>query len=123
MMKKGLVLTSLLSAFFLLSCDKQVGETGVVQNFVTGERLEGVVVKMRSSQGDRTDTTNAQGYFNVIKTFSCGIASCDDNYRIEFVKIGFDTLRINENFYSSESVQFVNEENRDTLLINLNPQN
>ena len=122
-MKKELILICLLNVFFLLSCDKQVGEKGVVQNFVTGERLQGVIVKMSSSQGDKTDTTNAQGYFNVIKTFSCGIASCEDNYKIEFIKIGFDTLRINENYYSSEFVQFVNAENRDTLLIKLNPQN
>ena len=122
-MKKELILICLLNVFFLLSCDKQVGEKGVVQNFVTGERLQGVIVKMSSSQGDKTDTTNAQGYFNVIKTLSCGIASCEDNYKIEFIKIGFDTLRINENYYSSEFVQFVNAENRDTLLIKLNPQN
>lgn len=122
-MKKELILICLLNVFFLLSCDKQVGEKGVVQNFVTGERLQGVIVKMSSSQGDKTDTTNAQGYFNVIKTLSCGIAGCEDNYKIEFIKIGFDTLRINENYYSSEFVQFVNAENRDTLLIKLNPQN
>lgn len=106
----------------LVSCDKQVGENGVVQDLISGERLQNVVVKMTSSQGNKTDTTNTNGYFNVVKNFSCGLDNCHDNFQIIFIKSGYDTLRIDQDFYNSSLAEYVNEEKRDTLIIKLKPE-
>jgi len=105
---------------FCASCDVMIGETGVVENAATGERLSRVVVRMTSSQGNVTDTTDANGYFNVIKMFSCGLDNCGDNYKIEFIANDYDTLAIDQGFYGSEYAHFVTKGKKDTLLIKLN---
>ncbi len=118
-MKKFLNFVVAIFLFACTSCDVVIGESGVVEDSVTGERLSDVVVKMTSSQGNVTDTTDANGYFKVIKTFSCGFDNCGDNYDIEFIARGYDTLTIGQSFYSSEDAAFVNDIKKDTLLIKL----
>ncbi|MEZ0005416.1 hypothetical protein ABH942_000767 [Flavobacterium sp. 28YEA47A] len=119
-MKHYLYLLCICFFTLLVSCDKNVGETGVVEDAITGERLKGVVVKMNSSQGSRIDTTDIDGYFNVLKFFSCGIASCNTDYDIMFLKDGYDTLRISQGYSRSDNAVFVTEGKKDTLLIRLN---
>lgn len=117
---KILKITVILSCLLILTgCDKQVGENGVIEDSVTGERLQNVTVKMISSQGSRTDTSDSNGYFSVIKNFSCGIGNCQTNFQIEFIKEDYDTLSISQSYYSSDLAHFVNEEKRDTLIIKL----
>lgn len=111
------------SLLAITSCDKQVGENGVVEDFTTGERLHNVEVKMTSSQGNKTDTTNLNGYFSVIKNFSCGFFNCQDDYQIKLIKNGYDTLTIDQNYYKSDLAEYVNEEKRDTLIVKLKTEN
>ena len=105
----------------LSSCDKAVGERGVVENELTGERIENVKVILNSDQADKTKFTNSNGFFINIKTFSCGISSCDTDFTLTFEKEGFHTVIINENYYKESSTEFVTEGTKDTLIVNMLP--
>lgn len=104
-----------------ISCDMEVGTNGIVVDSVTGERIENVAVKMRSQeQGDKNDITDSVGYFNVFRAFSCGIASCNTNYKISFTKEGYVSREIDENFESSPEAEII-EGFTDSLVIKLVP--
>lgn len=105
----------------LISCDKEVGEHGVVQNATTGERIADVEVYLSSDQGERTRMTDSIGYFNNYIFFSCGISNCKTDYSLTFEKIGFESLTIDNNFSRSSNAEFVTEETRDTLIVKLEP--
>ncbi|RZJ66536.1 MAG: carboxypeptidase regulatory-like domain-containing protein [Flavobacterium sp.] len=65
-MRKVLLLIPILCVF--ISCDKEVGSDGVVQDSETGQSIAGVNVKMKSEdQGSETDVTDSEGYFNIFK--------------------------------------------------------
>ncbi|RCU56363.1 hypothetical protein [Oceanihabitans sediminis] len=105
----------------LSSCDKEVGESGVVENELTGERIENVEVILNSDQADKTEFTDSNGYFSNIKTFSCGISSCDTDFTLTFEKEGFQTVTINQNYYRESSTEFVTEGTKDTLIVKMQP--
>ena len=67
----------------------------------------------------KNDISNDEGYFHTGKSFSCGISSCNTDYKIEFSKEGYNTKVINENFYSSSEAEFLNADKKDTLIIKL----
>ena len=85
--KRNLLAILILSIF--ISCDKEVGIDGVVIDASTGERITGVNVKMTSEQGNREELTNLIGYFNTYKSFSCGLGNCNNDFNVEFSKIGY----------------------------------
>ena len=68
---------------------------------------------------NKNDVSNDIGYFHTGKSFSCGISSCNTDYKIEFSKEGYNTKVINENFYSSSEAEFLNADKKDTLIIKL----
>ena len=105
----------------LSSCDKEVGESGVVENELTGERIENVEVILNSDQADKTEFTDSNGYFSNIKTFSCGISSCDTDFTLKNKKEGFQTVTINQNYYRESSTEFVTEGTKDTLIVKMQP--
>jgi hypothetical protein len=114
----------LLLIMFLISCDKEVGTDGVVIDAVSGKRIENVDVHMKSDeQGDERDTTDSTGYFITYKTFSCGIASCNTNYKISFTKDGYVYKEITENYEDLSDAEFIagNSDSNDTLVIKLDP--
>ena len=114
----------LLLMMFLISCDKEVGTDGVVIDAVSGERIENVEVHMKSQeQGDEQDATDSTGYFFTYKTFSCGIASCNTNYKISFTKDGYVSKEISENYENSSDAEFIagSSTSGDTLVIMLDP--
>jgi hypothetical protein len=113
----------LISLMSLISCDKEVGTDGVVIDAISGERIANVDVHMRSQeQGDKHDVTDSVGYFFDGKAFSCGIASCNTNYRISFSKDGYMPKEINENFEDSSEAEFLGGP-KYTLIIKLIPTN
>ena len=116
---KTLYILSLSVIALLSSCDKYVGTDGIVIDKISGERIPGVIVKMTSEQGNKNDVSNDIGYFHTGKSFSCGISSCNTDYKIEFSKEGYNTKVINENFYSSSEAEFLNADKKDTLIIKL----
>src|SRR5690554_7518932 len=69
-----------------ISCDKEMGIHGVIVDSDTGLRVSDVKAKMISQQGDRETTSRTNGYFATIIVFNCGIASCNDDFSVEFVK-------------------------------------
>ena len=105
----------------LSSCDGITGEEGVVENKLTGERLEGVNIVLKSHYDEIESVTNQVGYFQVFDSYSCGIKKCDDTYKMVFEKEGFVSFSIDQNYYWSSEAKFVNNETKDTLLIELNP--
>ncbi|MCB0746644.1 MAG: hypothetical protein KDC52_11330 [Ignavibacteriae bacterium] len=111
----------IITLLILYSCDKEVGESGVVENELTGERIENVKVILNSDQADKTEFTDTNGYFNNVKTFSCGISSCDTDFTLTFEKEGFQTVTINENYYRELSTEFVTEGTKDTLIVKMQP--
>ena len=117
MRNKNLLIVGLLT--LSISCDKEVGVDGIVINATTGERIASVGVKMTSEQANQEENTNAKGYFNTYKSFSCGLENCNNDYEIEFSKEGYITKNINENFYGSDEAEFINPEKKDTLIIKL----
>ena len=117
-MKKLLVFLILL---LLISCDKEVGEHGVVQDAATGERIADVEVYLISDQGESTRMTDSIGYFNNYIFFSCGIGSCKTDYNLTFEKNGFETLTIDSNFSRSSNAEYVTQGNRDTLIVKMEP--
>ncbi|MFD2908079.1 carboxypeptidase-like regulatory domain-containing protein [Flavobacterium ardleyense] len=119
MKKQVLKFLSLSFIILLASCDKEVGTSGVVINKLTGDRIAGVTVKMTSEQGNREVLTIANGYFDTFKSFSCGFSSCNDDYKIEFSKEGYETKVIHENFYNEAEATFVNPTTKDTLIVAL----
>ena len=116
---KTLYILSLSVIALLSSCDKYVGTDGIVIDKISGERIPDVIVKMTSEQGNKNDISNDVGYFHTGKSFSCGISSCNTDYKIEFSKEGYNTKVINENFYSSSEAEFLNADKKDTLIIKL----
>lgn len=106
----------------LVSCDEEVGTDGVVINSVTGDRIENVEVYMKSQeQGDMHSVSDSLGYFNVFKSFSCGISSCNTNYKISFIKEGYLNKEISENYASSADAGYINGKYDDTLVVKLEP--
>jgi hypothetical protein len=118
MRNKNLLIILIICLF--ISCDKEVGIDGIVINASTGERIPNVNVKMTSEQSNREDFTTLNGYFNTYKSFSCGIGNCNNDYKIEFIKEGYDTKIISQNFYNSTEAEFIDSEKKDTLIIKLN---
>lgn len=116
---KRILYLFLLILFF--SCDKEVGEDGIVIDDLTGERIVNVNVSLNSKQGDRLKTSDSIGYFSNYIFFSCGIASCNDDYTLTFEKEGFEDLVIDRNFSRSDDAEYVTEGKRDTLIIRLKP--
>lgn len=112
----------LLFLITLISCDKEVGTDGVVIDAVSGERIENVEVHMKSQeQGDEHDTTDSTGYFITYRAFSCGISSCNANYKVSFTKDGYAPKEINENYERSSEAEFIDGVYSDTLVIKLVP--
>ena len=103
----------------LSSCDSETGTTGVVENELTGERIVNVEVKLYSEQGDKTVYTDSNGYFSAIKTFSCGISSCETDFTMTFEKEGFQSVTIDEDYYRASSTEFTPEGTKDTLIIKM----
>jgi len=111
----------LITLLILSSCDKEVGESGVVENELTGERIENAEVILNSGHGNKTKLTNSNGYFNNIKAFSCGIGNCDTDFTLTFEKEGFQSVTIDENYYHNPSTEFVTEGTKDTLIVKMQP--
>ena len=103
----------------LFSCESSVGTDGIVVDANTGQRIEGVTVKMTSEQGSKKAVTKARGYFNVIEFYSCGFSGCDSNYKIQFSKEGYEEKTINEDFEHSPEAVYTTPPHKDTLIIKL----
>lgn len=108
----------LIIAFALSSCDIDFGENGVVVDNQTGQRIEGVSVKMRNHHKNADDVTDVTGYFNVSRSESCGF-NCDDNYTVTFTKPGYDTLSIGYSY--RQTADFIEGRYDDTLVVKLQP--
>ena len=102
-----------------ISCDKEVGIDGVVIDAVTNMRLANVTVNMTSEQGDKSDQTKNNGYFNTQKSFSCGIASCNTDFKITFLKEGYEAKSIDQSIFNSDDENYLNSKTRDTLIVKL----
>ncbi|HLV50545.1 MAG TPA: hypothetical protein VKY44_01155 [Flavobacterium sp.] len=102
-----------------ISCDKEMGIHGVIVDSDTGLRVSDVKAKMISQQGDRETTSRTNGYFATIIVFNCGIASCNDDFSVEFVKEGYKNKVITESYYESSEAEFVNPDKKDTVIIKL----
>lgn len=118
-MNKLLIFIVTIISFY--SCDGIVGESGVVENELTGERIENVEVKLTSNQGDKIVYTDNNGYYENFISYSCGLASCDDDYSLTFKKDGFQIKTIDETYYNDSTAEFVTEGTKDTLIVKLEP--
>jgi hypothetical protein len=119
MLKKILKTISFFFIIFLISCDKEVGMNGIVVDRTTGERISGVDIKMTSEQGNREDVSKENGYFETLKSFSCGIGNCNNDYKIEFSKSGYQNKVISESYYGSSEAEFVDADKKDTIIVKL----
>ena len=114
--------TGIILLFIIFSCDHVVGEKGVVENELTGERIENVEVILSSEPADITDFTDSNGYFNAIKIYPCGpLSRCSPDFILTFKKEGFESVTIDENYPLAPSTEFVTEGTKDTLIIKMIP--
>ena len=120
-MKSAKEIIGIIFLLFISSCDKEVGESGVVENSETGERIENVEIQLDSDQANKTVYSDSNGYFINAKSFSCGISSCDTDFTLTFRKEGFQTLVIDKNYRRETSTEFVTEGTRDTLIVKMLP--
>ena len=120
-MKTSLAILALVILVTFAACDQKVGEDGVIQDSITGERIEGVTIKLRSNAGNKTTVSDQAGYFNTKLNFSCGISSCEDAYTMTFEKEGYENLTTNERYYFKKETSFVTPGKKDTLMFKLVP--
>src|SRR5690554_6376441 len=111
----------LMTIRYVSSSDKVVRESEIVENELTGERIENAEVSLNAGQGNRPQLTNSNGYCNNIKAFSCGIGNCDTDFTLTFEKEGFQSENIDENYYYNPSTEFVTEGTKDTLIVKMQP--
>lgn len=119
MCKKTYRLFSLSLLLTLVSCESLVGTDGIVVDQLTGERLEGVTVKMTSIEGNEKTVTKPNGYFDVAKFYNCGFSGCDSDYKIKFSKEGYEERIIDEDYRYSSQAEYTTPPHKDTLIIKL----
>lgn len=105
-MKKILTLSFIVCSLSLFSCNKEVEETTIIDD-ITG--LQNEFEQMHFNQVDKTDYSDPNGYFTIVKTFNYGIGNCDYGRVLPFIKKGYTALNFDQSNYISKDSKFVSE--------------
>jgi hypothetical protein len=104
-----------------ISCEGFYGEDGIVIDENNGNRIENVQVTLISDKGKIETYTDSIGYFYAQEFIACGFSNCDEDFTITFEKENYQTLIINQDFWSLESTEYLNPETKDTMIVKLIP--
>lgn len=122
MRKKNIIYSLLLLlTLILVSCEGQVGYNGVVLDSITRKELSGVKVVMDSYYQRIEILTYSTGYFATEYLYSYGIINRDPSFTLTFTKEGYDTLTIDENYYSAPGTEFIDKSTMDTMIVKMSP--